>query len=90
MQVIYRTYASRQQERHDALLWIVAHELIKPRKFFFPLETLQKVLLFGREKAGVLTSTMYFKTAGMTPAAPFVGDVTIRPPLAFTSFTAIA
>jgi hypothetical protein len=27
---------------------------------------------------------------GITPAAPFVGDVTIRPPAAFTSFTAIA
>lgn len=33
------------------------------------------------------TSTMYFKTAGITPAAPFVGDVTILPPLALTSFT---
>lgn len=26
----------------------------------------------------------YFNTAGMIPAAPFVGEVTIRPPLAFT------
>lgn len=33
---------------------------------------------------------IYFNTAGITPAAPFVGDVTIRPPLALTSFTAIA
>jgi hypothetical protein len=36
------------------------------------------------------TSMMYFKTAGMTPAAPFVGDVTMRPPAALTSLTAIA
>jgi hypothetical protein len=33
---------------------------------------------------------MYFKTAGMTPAAPLVGDVTMRPPAALTSLTAIA
>jgi hypothetical protein len=37
-----------------------------------------------------LTSIIYFNTAGMTPAAPFVGDVTIRPPEALTSLTAIA
>lgn len=36
------------------------------------------------------TSMMYFKTAGITPAAPLVGEVTMRPPDAFTSLTAIA
>ena len=36
------------------------------------------------------TSTIYFRTAGMTPDAPFVGEVTILPPAALTSFTAIA
>ena len=33
---------------------------------------------------------MYFNTAGMTPAAPLVGEVTILPPLAFTSLTYVA
>ncbi len=31
-----------------------------------------------------------FQTAGMTPAAPLVGAVTMRPPAAFSSLTAIA
>lgn len=34
--------------------------------------------------------TTYFATAGRTPLAPFVGAVTILPPAAFCSFTAIA
>jgi len=37
-----------------------------------------------------MNSRMYLRTAGMTPAAPFVGEVTMRPPLALTSLTAIA
>ena len=36
------------------------------------------------------TSRRYFSTAGIIPAAPFVGEVTIRPPDALTSFTAMA
>jgi hypothetical protein len=46
--------------------------------------TLKKGADMGR------TSTIYFRTAGITPAAPFVGEVTILPPEALTSFTAIA
>lgn len=36
------------------------------------------------------TSMIYFRTAGITPEAPFVGEVTILPPEALTSLTAIA
>ena len=34
--------------------------------------------------------TWYIRTAGITPAAPFVGAVTTRPRLAFSSLTASA
>jgi hypothetical protein len=44
----------------------------------------------GRTRKLERTSMIYFKTAGMTPAAPLVGEVTIRPPDALTSLTAIA
>ena len=39
---------------------------------------------------GRINLSTYFKTAGMIPAAPFVGAVTTRPPAAFSSFTASA
>ena len=40
--------------------------------------------------AGAQKVSQYFSTDGMTPAAPFVGAVTTRPPAAFSSFTASA
>lgn len=40
--------------------------------------------------SSLTNSMIYFSTAGITPAAPLVGEVTIRPPDAFTSFTAMA
>ena len=79
----------REQERHHALLRVIAHKLPPhPNQHRPPHVALAKCTSQrGEEKR---TSTMYLSTAGMTPAAPFVGLVTIRPPLAFTSFTAIA
>jgi hypothetical protein len=76
------TYSSGQQERLDALLGVVAHKLDS-----------KMAVSNGPGEVRVprtLTSRIYFSTPGITPAAPLVGDVTILPPPALTSFTAIA
>jgi len=46
--------------------------------------------LAARCASAGMPSSAYCSTAGMIPAAPFVGAVTTRPPAAFSSFTASA
>ena len=54
-----------------------------------PAEVSRKVLT-SRSTSSEMNSTKYLRTAGMTPAAPFVGAVTTLPPAALTSLTAMA
>lgn len=72
--------SSSEQERLDVSLRIVRNEfdhVLRRSK----LSSVRRIP--RREKRT-------FNTAGMTPAAPFVGAVTTLPPPALTSFTAIA
>jgi len=78
MNSVKGAYRSGQQECFDTFFCIVAYKLCYTEQ------------LQGQRPQDKPTSIIYFSTAGITPAAPFVGDVTILPPEAFTSLTAIA
>ena len=82
------TYRCRQQKRLDAFFRIVANKLKAAGTHVNRAERGRRAAMAPQKRTP--TSMMYFKTAGITPAAPLVGEVTMRPPDAFTSLTAIA
>lgn len=68
-----------------------AAEIVAPRLYNIPIAAaVNKKVLTSLSGSSEMNSTKYFNTAGITPAAPFVGAVQTFPPAAFTSFTAIA
>jgi len=54
------------------------------------VEAVQRKMATSCTGSSLMNSTTYLSTAAMRPDDPLVGEVTMRPPAAFTSFTAIA